>query len=151
MDRRLRTFGADAQFLASTSTLVRETKQALETHADATFVRLAMDDGAGHYGGVSESDPAIIALRDRHKAIDLKTLPTQLQGEFAYPMISRGELVGVLILGPKRSGEAYAPDESHAIMQLAHEVGHTRRFLRLEGVLHEHHWPAGSAPYPASP
>ncbi len=38
-------------------------------------------------------------------------------------MIARGRLVGALVLGPKRSGESYAPDESHAMMHLAHSVG----------------------------
>lgn len=38
-------------------------------------------------------------------------------------MISRGELVGALICGVKRDGEAYAPDESEALLALAHGVG----------------------------
>lgn len=38
-------------------------------------------------------------------------------------MISRGDLVGALICGPKRDGEAYAPDESEALLALAHGVG----------------------------
>ena len=38
-------------------------------------------------------------------------------------MISRGDLVGVLICGAKRDGEAYAPDESEALQALAHGVG----------------------------
>jgi hypothetical protein len=138
----IRSFTESASDATDAPTLVQRTKEILETHADAVFVRLAMDDGAGHYGGVNESDPAIVALRDRHKAVDLKTLPTELQGEFAFPMIARGKLVGALVLGPKRSGESYAPDECAAIVLLAHEVGHALRFLTLEGVLQEHHLPA---------
>jgi hypothetical protein len=38
-------------------------------------------------------------------------------------MVSRGELVGALICGPKRDGEAYAPDESEALLAVAHGVG----------------------------
>ncbi len=38
-------------------------------------------------------------------------------------MISRGDLVGALVCGPKRDGEAYAPDESEALLALAHGVG----------------------------
>jgi hypothetical protein len=124
------------------ATLVRETKETLETHADAEFVTLAMDDGKGRFGDVSGSDSAIIALHNRHNALDLKALSTQLRGEFAYPMIARGQLVGALVLGPKRSGENYAPDESHAIMKLAHEVGHALRFLSLEKALQGRHLPA---------
>jgi hypothetical protein len=46
-----------------------------------------------------------------------------MRGEFAFPMISRGDLVGALICGPKRDGETYAPDESEALLALAHGVG----------------------------
>jgi hypothetical protein len=135
-------FAEQAADATDAATLVRETKETLETHADAQFVTLAMGDGNGHYGDVSESDPAIVALHDRHNALDLKKVSTQLRGEFAYPMIARGQLVGVLVLGPKRSGDNYAPDESHAIMRLAHEVGHALRFLTLERVLQDYHLPA---------
>ncbi len=46
-----------------------------------------------------------------------------LRGEFAYPMVARGRLTGVVVLGPKRSAEPYAPDESDAIAHLAHGAG----------------------------
>jgi hypothetical protein len=138
----IRSFAEAASDAADANTLALRAKETLETHADAAFVTLAMDDGRGHYGDVSESDPAIVALRDRHKAIDLKTFSTQLRGEFAYPMIARGRLIGALVLGPKRSGESYAPDESNAIMQLAHEVAGALRILALEKVLQDHHLPA---------
>jgi hypothetical protein len=138
----IRDFAQQAADSGDATTLVRETKATLERHADAEYVTLAMDDGSGRYGSVSESDPAIVALHGRHSALDLKTLSTQLQGEFAYPMIARGQLVGALVLGPKRSGDNYAPDESHAIMQLAHEVGNALRFLTLEKALQDHHLPA---------
>lgn len=38
-------------------------------------------------------------------------------------LVARGTLIGALVVGPKRSLEAYAPDESAAIMQLAQSVG----------------------------
>ena len=58
------------------------------------------------------------------QADDLNLFPgSQLRGEFAFPMTSRGELVGVLVCAPKRDGEAYAPDESEALLALAHGVG----------------------------
>ena len=115
----IRAFADEAAEVTDDATLMRGTRETLETRADASFVILAMDDGAGCYGNASASDPAIIALRDRHRVLDLQTLSTELRGEFAYPMIARGQLVGALVLGPKRSGECYAPDESRAIMHLA--------------------------------
>lgn len=138
----IRSFAEEASDATDAATLVRRTKETLETYADAAFVKLAMADGKGRYGDVSESDAAIAALQERHKALDLHTLSTQLQGDFAYPMIARGRLVGALVLGPKRSGDSYAPDESRAIMQLAREVGGALHILTLATVLQEHHLPA---------
>jgi hypothetical protein len=135
----IRAFADEAAEVTDDVTLLRGTRETLETHADASFVTLAMDDGAGQYGDVSASDPAIVALRDRHKVLDLQTLSTELRGEFAYPMIARGQLVGALVLGPKRSGESYAPDESHAIRHLARNVGGAFHILSLAKVLQEHH------------
>ena len=48
-------------------------------------------------------------------------------------------MIGVLVLGPKRSGESYAPDESHAIMQLAHDIAGALHILSLAKALQEHH------------
>jgi hypothetical protein len=38
-------------------------------------------------------------------------------------MLGRGKLLGVLLLGERAGGEAYAPDEVEALSQLAHGVG----------------------------
>jgi hypothetical protein len=92
-EKAIRRFAEEASTLTDASTLVRRTKETLQTHADAAFVTLLMDDGKGFYGDVRECDPAIAALRDRHHALDLHRLSTQLRGEFAYPMIARGRLV----------------------------------------------------------
>jgi len=138
----IRNFADEATDATDAVTLVRRTKETLETHTDAAFVTVVLDDGTGRYGEVSENDPAIVALHDRHTALDLATLSTQLEGDVAYPMIARGKLVGALVLGPRRSGESYAPDESHAIMQLAREVGAALHNLTLAKILQEHHLPA---------
>jgi hypothetical protein len=138
----IRSFAEAASAATDPATLERRTKETLETHAGAAFVTLVMREGTGPFRDVSENDPAIVALQDRHhKALDLHTVSTQLRGEFAYPMIARGQLVGALVLGPKRSGESYAPDEAHAIMQLAREVGAALHNLALAKLLKEHHLP----------
>lgn len=128
----IRTFAHEVAYISDLGTLVSRTEETLEAHSGATFVALAIDDGAGHYGSVGENDPAIVAMRAWHKTVDLHALRTDLQGEFAYPMIARGRLVGALIVGPKRSGESYAPDEADAIARLAHGVGGALDILTLK-------------------
>jgi hypothetical protein len=133
----IRTFAEEVADVTDDTALLQRAKETLAVHADASFVTIAVNDGRGRYRDVSENDPAIAAMRDRRKALDLQTLSTELRGEFAYPMVSRGRLVGVLLLGPKRSGESYAPDESHAIMQLAHDVAGALHILSLAKALHQ--------------
>jgi hypothetical protein len=41
--------------------------------------------------------------------------------------------VGALVCGPKRDGETYAPDESDALLALAHGVGSALDVLEAKG------------------
>ncbi|HZY99424.1 MAG TPA: hypothetical protein VFE36_07610 [Candidatus Baltobacteraceae bacterium] len=122
-EEAIRRFAREAAFVTDPLVLSERAIDVLERHADATFARLALSDGNGTYAGVSENDPVIVSLRTWHRRLDLHGVNTQFEGEFAYPMVSRGRLVGALLLGPKRSHESYAPDESDAIEDLAHHVG----------------------------
>jgi hypothetical protein len=128
----LRRFAHEASYISDRSTLLDRTVQAVKEHTTADHAAILVRDGAATYAfagdgqgaDVSENDPGIIALRAWNKPIDLHAFPhSQLSGEFAFPMISRGDLLGALICGPKRDGEAYAPDESDALLALAHGVG----------------------------
>lgn len=121
-EKAIRTFARTCAYITDAAVLLQRAAETLERHADATFVTFALDGGSGRYGDVSENDPALLALRADGKIVDLHAMQTELPGEFAYPMIARGRLVGALTLGPRTSGESYAPDESDAILQLAHNA-----------------------------
>jgi len=122
-EEAIRRFAREAAFVTDPVVLIDRAVDVLERHADASFAQLALANGDGKYADVSENDPAIVSLRTWHRKLDLHGVETQLKGEFAYPIISRGQLIGALLLGPKRSQETYAPDESAAIEDLAHHVG----------------------------
>jgi len=122
-EKALHRFAREAPYITDPSILITRTAAILEERADASFAVIEADDGAGSYGEVDENDEAIVSLRTSHRVLDLQDVNTRLPGEFAYPMIARGRLVGVLVLGSKRSGESYAPDESEAIEALAQSVG----------------------------
>lgn len=132
-ERAIRGFAREAAYITKPDLLVKRTKEMLEEHADAMEVAILLDDGHGFYGQANENDPAIVSLKAWHKSIDLHALETRLQGEFAYPMVARGHLVGAIVLGPKRSGDPYAPDESDAILHLAHGVGGALDLLSTNG------------------
>lgn len=122
-EQALRAFAHDAAYITDLDELLGRTVAALETHASASSVLAALDDGSGAIGGVAADDPAIVQLRSRHEPVALHDLESELPGEIAFPMVSRGRLMGALVLGPKRSGEAYAPDEADAIRHVAHGLG----------------------------
>jgi hypothetical protein len=128
----LRRFAHEASYISDRSTLVERAVQTVKEYTSARTAQILVRDGAAAYAfatdgpraDVSENDPGIVALRAWNKPIDLHVFPdSQLHGEFAFPMVSRGDLVGALICGPKRDGEAYAPDESEALLALARGVG----------------------------
>ena len=121
-EEAIRRMAREAPYITDRETLLYRVEQTLHLHAGASFVRLLLDDGNGRYGGVNENDPALVRLRAEHTRVDLHAMQTALDGEWAYPMAARGRLAGALVLGPKTSGESYAPDESSAIAQLAHSV-----------------------------
>jgi hypothetical protein len=122
-EQAIRKLAREAPYITETRTLLERTVSTLERHASASFVTLLLDDGKGRYGSYDENDSALVELRTFHEPLDLHSTQTQLPGEIAYPMAARGRLVGALVVGPKTSGETYAPDESDAIAQLAHAVG----------------------------
>jgi hypothetical protein len=127
----LRRFAHEASYISDRSTLLDRAVQTVKEHTTADETAILVRGGAATYtfardgqAEVSENDSGLIALRAWHKPIDLHAFPdSQLRGEIAFPLISRGDLIGALICGPKRDGEAYAPDESEALLALAHGVG----------------------------
>ncbi len=128
----LHRFAHEASYISDRCTLLDRAVQTVKEHTSAHTATIFVRDGVAVYAfatdgqrtEVSENDPGIVALRAWNKPIDLHLFPdSQLHGEFAFPMISRGNLVGALVCGPKPDGEAYAPDESEALLALAHGVG----------------------------
>jgi hypothetical protein len=129
----LRRFAHESSYITDRSILLERAVREVEEHTNAAEATILVQDGVATYtsakgDGVrmiaSENDPGILALRAWHKPVDLGSLADSvLRGEFAFPMVSRGTLMGVLVCGAKRNGEAYAPDESEALLALAHGVG----------------------------
>jgi 4-amino-4-deoxy-L-arabinose transferase-like glycosyltransferase len=130
----LRRFAHEASYITDRSVLLERAVRTVEEHTGAADATILVHDGAagftsaaetdGPRTSASENDPGILALRAWRKPIDLVSLEgSVLRGEFAFPMVSRGVLVGALVCGAKRNGESYAPDESEALLALAHGVG----------------------------
>jgi hypothetical protein len=122
-EKAIRSFSEEAPYITDSGTLIDRCKAVLEQHSNASSVQILLDDRRGHYGGIDENDAGIVRLRASRQTVDLHEVDTALSGDLAFPMMARGRLVGVIVLGARRSGESYAPDEASAIAQLAHSVG----------------------------
>jgi hypothetical protein len=130
----LRRFAHEAAYITDRATLLDRTALEVRDRTDAQYVSiLLLNDmrrsyvsvaANGERADVGENDPGIVALRSWHKPVEIHTLTNSaLRGEYAFPMVARGTLVGVLISGPKRDSEAYASDEYEALRLLAQGVG----------------------------
>lgn len=131
-ERALLRFAHQAAFVTDTRTLLGRTVSEVARHAGAGAVAVLTRNGgvfvcADRLGpaqpDVDENDPTIVTLRATGQAVDLHGRASALRGEYAFPMLSRGALVGVLACGLKRDGDAYAPDERDALTELAQCVG----------------------------
>ncbi len=114
-EEAIRAFAHETPYITDPDILLRRATETLTRHTNATSVDIML-----HY---DENDPAIVRLRANPHALDLHGLETSLRGNVAFPMTARGQLLGVVVLGARRSGETYAPDETSAISQLAASLG----------------------------
>lgn len=122
-ERTLRRLAREVTFMTDDRAVLLRATRTIEECTDASSVVFALHDGEDRYGDVDENDPAVVTMRASHEVVALHTIRSGLKGEFAYPMLARGQLVGCLVIGPKKNGESYAPDESQAITAVANGVG----------------------------
>ena len=64
-EEAIRRFAREAAFITDPGLVIGRTVDVLESHADASFARLALSNGNGKYAEVSENDPAIVSLQWR--------------------------------------------------------------------------------------
>jgi hypothetical protein len=119
----IRMFAHEAPFITDGATLLARAVTVLDRHTDAASVKILLADAAGRLDTLDVDDPAVVRLRATHETVDLHDLDSGMQGDLAFPIVARGELRGAIVLGARRSGEAYAPDEADAVTSLAHSLG----------------------------
>ncbi len=137
-EKALLRFAHEAAFVTSSPALIERTISEIAHHSEAGSVLVLLRDPAGGFSAgatfVEENEPAIVALRATLERVDLHAHPGALPGEYAFPLVSRGELLGVLTCGPKRAGDPYAPDELETLDAVAHSVGVALGALGIESV-----------------
>jgi GAF domain-containing protein len=126
-------FAHEAAFVTDRDVLLSRAVDEVAGHTEAQSVAILLRDAAGTYvcaarigppvSDAGENDAAVLSMRASGNAVDLHGRDGALQGEYAFPMIARGTLIGTLVCGVKRGAEPYAPDEREALRTVAHGVG----------------------------
>lgn len=132
-ERALRDFSKEAAFVTEPAALLDQAIGMIASHTDARNAALLLESSGAYVAArsfgdgipkeVNQNDPAILAMKSWHKPLDPHHYQTALRGAIALPMLARGRLGGVLVLGERSGGEAYAPDEVEVLAQFAHGVG----------------------------
>ena len=133
-EEALRTFAKEAAFVTDPDLVIARTIGVLLAETDCAFAEVLLHDGGPLYGSIDENDPVLVTLRASHGAVHLRDVATAIRGEYCFPMSAGGGLIGALVVGPKRFGESFAPDERDAIAQLAHGVGVALALLGVSSV-----------------
>lgn len=132
-EQAIHDFAHDASYITDASVLLTRCITTVEKNAHARGVGIWVAEGTSYRAVAStfstapvadENDAAIVAMRARRVNVHVRDCDSLLPGALAFPMIVRGELVGILICGPKTDDETYAPDEQAALASLATSVGH---------------------------
>lgn len=132
-ERAMNDFAREAPYITDRTVLLQRTVDVVEEHVEAEFAAVLLDDFQGHFGSIDENDPAVLRLRATHQMLDLRTVKTGIDGELAFPMVARGRLLGILVVGPQHSGETYAPDEIACVTTIGQSVGSALDLLAMRG------------------
>jgi hypothetical protein len=85
---------------------------------------------------IDPNDGLAVALRAELVPLVYDRVQTAVPGELALPMCHRGALNGFILLGSKRNGQSYRPDESKVLGFAAHQIGLDLHALRVEALEH---------------
>ena len=148
----LHRLAREAAYLDDAQILAGRVVTAVDRHATANGTALYLSNGSAYAPLLStlkdtppieRNDVAIVRMRAVGDPVDLEELvretgPSTCPGAIAFPMIVRGQLLGVLACGSKRNFETYAPDEQATLAELAHAAGlalDTIRTLALQSAV----------------
>lgn len=135
----IRALAHDASYITDAGVLLARCVQTIEryTHAHAgvwiaegSRYRAAATSFAAA-PEIDENDAAAVAMRARRVSVHVRDCDSGFPGVLAFPMIVRGDLIGVLVCGHKASDETYAPDEADALASLAAAAGHALDALEV--------------------
>lgn len=88
--------------------------------------------GASLFRVVGADERAFLRLRSTLKPVTIADVGSDLPGIIAFPLVVVGQLTGALVVGPRKNGEPYDPDEVALLSRLAHELAVTLLWAERE-------------------
>ena len=150
-EHRLRDYVRQAAHIETADALLGSLRSAIDRFTGQAGCAIYLKQAGGEYtlaAGTLEAAPAVVdtndgaavAMRTDMAPLFFEHLHTALPGELVLPMCHRGTLNGFVLLGSKRRGESYRPDECEVLGFTAHQIGldlHALRVVALEQELRE--------------
>lgn len=142
-EHKLRAFVRQAAHVTTADCLLESFRNALDRFTGQAGCAIYIRQESGEYTlatGTLEAVPAIVdgndsaavAMRTDLKPFFIEPMATALPGELVLPMCHRGILDGFVLVGSKRRGQSYRPDEFEALAFAAHQVGLDLHALRVD-------------------
>lgn len=140
-DKALRTFARRCGHMQDVPHLLEAAVKEIQKHtgsprvalyaaADTGYTRVNLSPDARFPEKLQVDDPAMVATRAEHQAVDLDDMESALGTDgCVFPMMVLGVLRGVLVCA-NRPGERYASDEKKLLTHVARDVGAAWRILR---------------------
>jgi hypothetical protein len=137
----LRRFFDMAAHISETAALQAKFAQAATEFSGASGVALYALDAGGNFArtystladapaSIDANHDVAIELRHSHRVADLAER-TGLPCELAFPMTVRGRVEGMVLLGQRRNGKPYRPDQVALLATGVHQVGMDLESLRV--------------------
>lgn len=143
-EHKLRLYVRQAAHITSVDALLASYRNAVDrfTAQAGCAVYLRQPDGAYRLAAnntleqapeqIATDDSIAVALRSDMAPQRYDHLQSGLPGELAVPMSHRGTLNGFVLIGAKRGGEGYRPDETEVLAFAAHQIGLDLHAIRVE-------------------
>jgi hypothetical protein len=141
-EKRLHRFTTEASFITRSENLKAAFIAELVRFSGGAEVALCLEDGKMGYRAhgvppgwpdvVDIDDGVAVALRAQRGAVYPADTASTLPAALALPMLHRNDLIGIVLLGAKPSGEVYRPDEVEMLCHAAHQVGHDLHALAID-------------------
>lgn len=140
-EKALKTFARRVGYMEDSNALLDAAAQEIKKQVGTPTLAIYSVEGSGYHcvrqageGGFPETlqsdDPAFVALRADHEAVDLEQLGSGLGTDgCVFPMLVLGNLRGAVVCR-NRPGEHFSGEEKQLLTQVAREVGAAWRILR---------------------